>query len=66
MIFNLVFFFFQGHLLLYTVLLIKRGKRENLGIIFYIILQNVSCDQSLEQSSRDGSNEESQYVFLEN
>ena len=43
-----------------SVLQIRRGKWDNLGIIF----QNVYCDPSLEPSCRDGSNEGSQHDFL--
>ena len=43
---------------------VRRGKRDNLGIIFHITPLNVRCDPSLEPSRRDGSNV-SQHVFVE-
>ena len=39
-----------------SVLQIRRGKQNNLRIIFHI-LQNIFCDPSLEPSHRDGSKE---------
>ena len=44
---------------------IRRGKRDNLGIIFHISPLKICCDSSLEPSCQDGSNEGSQHVFVE-
>ena len=49
--------------LAFTVLQIRRGNRDNLGIISHIFHKNILCDPSLEPSHRDGSNEGSQYMF---
>ena len=40
-----------------TVLQIRRGNRNNLGIINHILHKNIFCDPSLEPSRRDGSND---------
>ena len=37
------------------MLQIRKGNRDNLGIIFHIY-KNISSDPSLEPSHRDGSN----------
>ena len=47
-------------LVVFAVLQIRRGNWENLMIISHI-LKNIFCDTSLEQSQRDGSDEESQH-----
>ena len=47
-----------------SVLQIGRGKNDNLGIIFHILL-NVCCDPSLEPSRGESSIEGSQCVFIE-
>ena len=47
-----------------TVLQIRRGKWDTLGIIFHIASLNVCCDPSSEPSHRDGSNEGPQHKFL--
>ena len=44
-----------------SMILIRRGKRDNLGIIFHITL--LCCDPSFELSRRDCSNEGSQHKF---
>ena len=49
---------------LWAVLQIRRGNRDNLGIISHLTLENIFCDPSLEPSHRDGSNEGSHYMFL--
>ena len=46
----------------HTVLQIKRGYRDHLGIFH---LQHICCDPSLEPSPRDGSYDWSQHVFDE-
>ena len=46
-----------------SVLHIRRGKRDSLGIIFHITPLNVCCYASLELSRRDGSDEGSQHIF---
>ena len=50
-----------GH---FTVLQIRKGNRDNLGIIFIFLHKNIFCDSSLEPSHQDGSNEGSQLMFL--
>ena len=45
------------------MLQIRRGNRDNLGIIF--LHKNTFCDSLVEPSHRDGSNEGSQHVFVE-
>ena len=43
-----------------------RGRTEdNLKIIFLFLNENICCDPSLEPSRRDGSNDESQNMFLQ-
>ena len=44
-----------------SVLKIRRGYRDNLGLIFH---KNLCCDPSLEMSCQDGSNKGSQHMFL--
>ena len=44
-----------------SVLQIRRGNKDNLGMIFFV--KNIHCDPSLEPSRRDGSNERSQRMF---
>ena len=39
------------------------GTSGNLGIISHFLHKNIFCDQSLEPSHRDGSNEGSQSMF---
>ena len=46
-----------------SVLQIRRGNRDNLGIIFLFLSLKHICDPSLEPSRRDGSNEGSQHMF---
>ena len=46
-----------------SVLQIRRGNRDDLGIIFLILHKNIHCDPSLEPSCQDGSNEGSQHMF---
>ena len=46
-----------------TVLQIRRGNRDNLGIISIFFHKNISCDPPLEPSHRDGSNDGSQHMF---
>ena len=47
-----------------AVLQIRRGNRDNFGIIIHIsTIINIFCDPSLEPSPRDGSNEGSQHMF---
>ena len=46
-----------------TLLEMRKGKMDNLGIIFNISHKNISCDPPLEPSRRDGSNEGSQHMF---
>ena len=43
---------------------VRRGYRDDLGIIVHIFHTNIFCDPSLEPSRRDGSNEGSQRMFL--
>ena len=45
------------------MLQLRRGKRDNFGIIFRIPPINIYCDPSLEPSYRDSSNEGSQHMF---
>ena len=42
---------------------IRRGKRDNLGMIFHITPLKHMLNPSLEPSRQDGSNEGSQHVF---
>ena len=52
-----------------AVLQIIRGKRDNFGINihnFTVIHVNIFCDQSLEPSRCDGSNEGSQHKKSQN
>ena len=49
--------------LYHTVFHIRRGNRDNLGIISHISHKSIVCDPSLELSYRDGSNEGSQHMF---
>ena len=46
----------------HTVLQIRRGNRDNLGIISYIF--KTFCDPSLEPPHGDSFNEGSQHMFL--
>ena len=46
-----------------SVLQIRRGKRDNLGIIFHIPPLKLLTDTSVELSRRDGFNEGSQHMF---
>ena len=46
-----------------TVLQIRRGNRDNLGIISIFFHKNISCDPPLEPSHQDGSNGGSQHMF---
>ena len=46
-----------------SVLQIRSGNRDNLGIISHFLHKYILCDPSLEPSRRDGSNEGSQYMF---
>ena len=48
----------------HAVLQIRRGKSDNLGIIFHITPLKHMFDPSLKPSCRDGSNEGSQHMFL--
>ena len=49
-----------------SMLQIRRGKRDNLGIIRAIFLhKNISCDPSFEPFHQDSSKEGSQHVFIE-
>ena len=57
---NIHFIFFLHEII---VLQIRRGNKDNLGIIFHIYHQNIFRDPSLEPSRRDGSNEGSQHMF---
>ena len=46
------------------MLLIRRGNRDNFGIIIHIVpKKNIFYDSSLDPSCRDGSNEGSQNMF---
>ena len=47
------------------MLQIRRGKRDNFGIIFHVTPLNICGDPSLEPSHRDGSNERSQHKVIE-
>ena len=49
--------------MVFSVLQIRRGKRDNLGIIFHITPLKHMLRPSLEPSRRDGSNEVSQHMF---
>ena len=47
-----------------TVLRIRVGNMDNLGIVFFLFLhRNICCDPSLEPSRLDGSNEGLQRKF---
>ena len=52
----------NGRLLL-SVLQIRRGNRDNLGIIHIFLHKSKFCDPSVEPSHQDGSNEGSQHMF---
>ena len=43
----------------------RRGKRDNLGIIFHCYFKTYVVSPALELSRRDDSNEESQHAFTE-
>ena len=45
-----------------SVLQIRRGNRDNLGISL-LICRNIHCDPSLELSGQDSSNDGSQHMF---
>ena len=47
-----------------TELQIRRSIEDNSTIIFPIFHENICCDPSLEPSQRDGSDDESQNMFL--
>ena len=47
-----------------SVLQLRRGNRDNFGIIFIFFHKNIFCDLSFEPSWWDGSNEGSQHMFL--
>ena len=42
---------------------LKRGNRDNLGIIFSFFYEYILCDPSLELSRQDNSNEALQHIF---
>ena len=44
--------------------IVRKGNRDNMGIISHILHQNIFCDPPLEPFHRDGPNEGSQYMFL--
>ena len=46
------------------MLQIRRGKRDNFGIIFHVTPSNICCDPSFEPSHPDGFNEGPQHTFL--
>ena len=46
------------------MLQIRRGNWDNLEIIYHFFRKRIFSDPSLELSRRDGSNEESQHMFL--
>ena len=43
---------------------IRGDVDDNSKIIFLFLQENIHCDPSLEPSRRDGSNEESQCMFV--
>ena len=47
----------------FTVQQIRRGSRNNFGIISHILHKIIFCGPSLEPSRGDGSNEGSQHMF---
>ena len=47
-----------------TVFQIRRGKRDNLGIIFHFTAVNVCCDASCKRGRQDGSDEGSKHTFF--
>ena len=50
----------------YTELQIRRGKRDNLRILFWhFCIKHICLDSSLEPPNRDGFNEEFQHVSLQ-
>ena len=53
---------FNRYLQYYSVLLIRRGNRDNLGIIFPFFNKNVCFDPSLEPSQPDSFNMGSQHM----
>ena len=53
----------MASLIFYTVLQIRRGNRDNLGIISHVFQKNIFCDPPLEPSRLEGSNEGSQHMF---
>ena len=53
----------MASLIFYIVLQIRRGNRDNLGMISRVFQKNIFCDPPLEPSCCDGSNEGSQHMF---
>ena len=49
---------------LFAVLQIRRGKRDNLRILFNITPLKLTLYPSLKPLHQDGSNEEAQHMFL--
>ena len=47
-----------------SVLQIRGGNKDNLGIMSQIFHKNIFCDPPLEPSGKDKFNEGSQHMFL--